>query len=88
MKPPRAAIRDRATFIVGGWMLLVLLAGLFALEPLGVPVSAVAAACAALLLAVAGRGRVISTRRVLREAAPSTAPPRRPRPTSSKSARA
>ncbi len=51
-----------------GWMLLVLLAGLFALEPLGVPVSAVAAACAALLLAVAGRGRVISTRRVLREA--------------------
>ncbi len=48
--------------------LLVLLAGLFALEPLGVPVSAVAAACAALLLAVAGRGRVISTRRVLREA--------------------
>ncbi|WP_044062450.1 ArsB/NhaD family transporter, partial [Pseudomonas aeruginosa] len=39
-----------------------------ALEPLGVPVSAVAAACAALLLAVAGRGRVISTRRVLREA--------------------
>lgn len=68
LKPPRAAIRDRATFVVGGWMLLVLLAGLFALEPLGVPVSAVAAACAALLLAVAGRGRVISTRRVLREA--------------------
>ena len=68
LKPPRAAIRDRATFVVGGWMLLVLLAGLFALEPLGVPVSAVAATCAALLLAVAGRGRVISTRRVLREA--------------------
>ncbi|MBF3131534.1 arsenical efflux pump membrane protein ArsB, partial [Pseudomonas aeruginosa] len=36
LKPPRAAIRDRATFVVGGWMLLVLLAGLFALEPLGV----------------------------------------------------
>ena len=35
LKPPRAAIRDRATFVVGGWMLLVLLAGLFALEPLG-----------------------------------------------------
>lgn len=68
LKPPRAAIRDRATFVVGGWMLLVLLAGLFALEPLGVPVSAVAATCATLLLAVAGRGRVISTRRVLREA--------------------
>ncbi|HHW2043827.1 TPA: arsenic transporter [Pseudomonas aeruginosa] len=56
LKPPRAAIRDRATFVVGGWMLLVLLAGLFALEPLGVPVSAVAAACAALLLAVAEHG--------------------------------
>ncbi len=52
-----------------GWMLLVLLVGLFALEPLGIPVSAVAAACGALLLwLVARRGQVISTRRVLRGA--------------------
>jgi arsenical pump membrane protein len=49
-------------------VLLVLLAGLFALEPLGIPISAVAAVCAAILFAVAARGHRISTRRVLREA--------------------
>ncbi|WP_256545930.1 ArsB/NhaD family transporter, partial [Pseudomonas sp. AU11447] len=68
LKEPKAAIHDRATFIVGWWTLLALLVGLFALEPLGIPVSAVAAACAALLFAVAARGQRISTRRVLREA--------------------
>lgn len=68
LKEPRTAIHDRATFIVGGWTLLALLVGLFALEPLGISVSAVAAVCAALLFAVAARGQRISTRRVLREA--------------------
>ncbi|MBI6895347.1 arsenic transporter [Pseudomonas putida] len=68
LKAPEAAIHDRATFVVGGWMLVVLLVGLFAQEPLGVPVSAVAAVCAAMLFAVAARGHRISTRRVLREA--------------------
>src|SRR3546814_20014978 len=38
------------------------------LEPLGVPVSAVAAAGAALLLVIAGRGHIIQTRKVLRGA--------------------
>lgn len=68
LQEPKAAIRDPATFIVGGWMLLILLVGLFALEPLGIPISAVAAVCAAILFAVAARGHRISTRRVLREA--------------------
>ncbi|UPK85309.1 arsenic transporter [Pseudomonas sp. A2] len=68
LKTPSEAIQDRATFNVGGWVLLVLLVGLFALEPLGIPISAVAAACAAILFAVAARGHRISTRRVLREA--------------------
>ncbi|WP_248920574.1 arsenic transporter [Pseudomonas entomophila] len=68
LKAPEAAIHDRATFVVGGWSLLVLLVGLFALEPLGIPVSAVAAVCAAMLFAVAARGHRISTRRVLRGA--------------------
>ncbi|EIU4876503.1 arsenic transporter [Pseudomonas aeruginosa] len=68
LKEPKAAIHDRATFIVGWWTLLVLLVGLFVLEPLGIPVSAVAAICAAILFAVAARGHRISTRRVLREA--------------------
>lgn len=68
LKTPSEAIHDRATFNVGSWVLLVLLVGLFALEPLGIPISAVAAACAAILFAVAARGHRISTRRVLREA--------------------
>ncbi|WP_312819601.1 arsenic transporter [Pseudomonas sp.] len=68
LKVPSEAIHDRATFNVGGWVLVVLLIGLFALEPLGIPISAVAAACAAILFAVAARGHRISTRKVLREA--------------------
>lgn len=68
LKKPSEAIHDRATFKVGGWVLVALLAGLFALEPLGIPISAVAAACAAILFTVAARGHRIATRRVLREA--------------------
>lgn len=68
LKPPAMAIRDRATFRVGVLVLVGLLAGLFVLEPLGIPISAVAAVCAAVLFAVAARGHVIATRRVLREA--------------------
>jgi arsenical pump membrane protein len=65
---PRLAIRDRATFRVGWCVLFALLLSLFALEPLGIPISAIAVAGAALLLVVAARGQVISTRRVLRGA--------------------
>ena len=46
-------------------MLGLLLVGFFWLEQLGVPISAVAAACAALLLLVAARGHKISTREVI-----------------------
>lgn len=68
LKEPASAIRDKTTFIVGWWTLLVLLLGLFALEPLGIPVSVVSVICAAMLFVVAARGHVISTRRVLRGA--------------------
>lgn len=68
LKQPGAAIRDAATFRVGWAVLLLLLIGFFGLEPLGVPVSATAAACAMLLLVVAGRGHKISTRKVMRGA--------------------
>jgi arsenical pump membrane protein len=68
LKQPREAIRDAATFRIGWVVLALLLVGFFGLEPLGVPVSAVAAAGAALLLIVAARGHVISTRKVIREA--------------------
>lgn len=65
---PSNAIRDRATFIAGWWVLALLVIGLFALEPLGIPISAVAAACAVILLVIAGRGQVISTRKVIKNA--------------------
>ena len=68
LRAPRDAIRDAATFRAGWIVLALLLAGFFLLEPLGVPVSAVAAAGAILLLVIAGRGHVIPTAKVLRGA--------------------
>jgi arsenical pump membrane protein len=68
LKRPEEAIHDRATFITGWWVLGVLLVGFFWLEHLGVPISAVAAAGALLLLVVAARGHKISTREVIRNA--------------------
>ena len=68
LRAPADAIRDRATFRAGWVVLAALLAGFFLLEPIGVPVSAVAAAGAVLLLVVAARGHVIETRKVLRGA--------------------
>ena len=68
LAPPSSAIKDRATFLWGWIILAVLLIGFFVLEPRGVPVSAVAATGAVVLLFVAGRGTVISTTKVLREA--------------------
>ncbi len=65
LRKPGDAIRDRATFKAGWVVLALLLAGFFLLEPLGVPVSAVAAAGAILLLIIAARGHVIQTRKVL-----------------------
>ncbi|MFS2019750.1 arsenic transporter [Massilia sp. CT11-108] len=44
LKRPHEAIRDRATFIAGWYVLALLLAGFFWLERAGVPISAVAAA--------------------------------------------
>lgn len=68
LKTPNEAIRDIATFRVGWAVLVLLLVGFFSLEPLGVPVSVVAAAGALVLFVIAARGHVISTRKVLREA--------------------
>ena len=68
LRRPEEAIHDRATFVAGWWVLALLLAGFFWLDDAGVPISAVAAVGAALLLAVAARGHRISTRAVLRGA--------------------
>ncbi|KQQ49882.1 arsenic transporter [Pseudomonas sp. Leaf127] len=68
LEPPEAAIRDRATFVAGGWVLVLLLVGFFVIEPLGVPVSAIAAVCAVILYAIAARGHAIDTAKVLKGA--------------------
>ncbi len=68
LKSPNDAIRDPATFRTGWVVLVLLLIGFFGLEPLGVPVSAIAAFGALILLMVAARGRIISARKVIREA--------------------
>lgn len=53
LKTPANAIKDPATFMAGWIALLLLLVGFFVLEPLGIPVSAIAAAGAAVLFVVA-----------------------------------
>ncbi|AXY35908.1 arsenic transporter [Yersinia pseudotuberculosis] len=68
LKAPQAAIRDMNTFKTGWLVLALLLIGFFALEPLGVPVSLVAAVGALILLAVAKKGHAINTGKVLRGA--------------------
>ncbi len=68
LKAPATAIKDPATFRTGWGVLLLLLAGFFILEPLGIPVSAIAALGAGILFAVAKHGRVINTGKVLRGA--------------------
>jgi len=68
LKAPNEAIRDLATFRAGWVVLALLLIGFFGLESLGVPISLVAATGSLILLAVAARGHVINTRKVIREA--------------------
>ncbi|MGO1767788.1 MAG: ArsB/NhaD family transporter, partial [Advenella sp.] len=65
LKPPASAIADRLTFFTGWLVLILLLVGFFLLEDAGIPVSVIAAAGAAVLWIVAGRGQIISTRKVL-----------------------
>ncbi|HCQ9242979.1 arsenic transporter [Klebsiella pneumoniae] len=68
LKTPASVIKDAATFRAGLIVLLLLLVGFFVLEPLGIPVSAIAAAGAAVLFIVAKRGHGINTGKVLRSA--------------------
>ena len=68
LKTPASAIKDPATFRAGWIVLLLLLVGFFVLEPLGIPVSAIAAAGAAVLFVVAKRGHAINTGKVVRGA--------------------
>ena len=65
---PEDAIRDRATFVAGWWVLLALLVGFFVVEPLGIPISAIATACALVLYVIAAKGHAINTSKVLKGA--------------------
>ncbi|HFZ8994718.1 TPA: arsenic transporter [Citrobacter freundii] len=68
LKSPASAIKDLATFRAGWLVLLFLLVGFFVLEPLGLPVSVIAAAGATVLFVIAKRGHAINTGKVLRGA--------------------
>lgn len=68
LSEPARAIHDLPTFRTGWIVLLLLLVGFFVLEPLGIPVSAIATAGALILFAVAKRGHAINTGKVLRGA--------------------
>lgn len=68
LREPKAAIRDLNTFKTGWGVLVLLLVGFFCLEPLGVPVSLVAAVGAIILFVVAKKGHAIDTTKVLRGA--------------------
>ncbi len=67
LRRPVDAIRDRAVFNMGWLVLALLLVGFFALGHL-VPISAVAAVGAVILLVAAARGQAINPLAVLREA--------------------
>lgn len=68
LRTPRSAIRDGATFYTGFGVLVLLLVGFFWIEPLGVPISAVAAVGAVLLLIAAALGKQIAVGAVMRDA--------------------
>jgi len=68
LKNPASAIKDLPTFKTGWVVLILLLTGFFVLEPLGVPVSAIAAVGAIILFMVAKKGHAIDTGKVLRNA--------------------
>lgn len=65
---PDTVIKDSNTFKAGWFVLCLLLTGFFVLEPLGIPVSAIAATGALILLFIAARGKAINTGKVLRDA--------------------
>ncbi|SNX60371.1 arsenite efflux membrane protein ArsB [Nitrosomonas ureae] len=68
LKAPSEAIHDLAAFRAGWVVLTLLLIGFFGLESFGVPISLVAASGSLILFAVAARGHIINTRKVIHEA--------------------
>lgn len=65
---PVSAIKDPATFYMGWLVLAALLLGFFVLEPMGIPISAIAGVGAATLLITALINHKVSVPNVLKEA--------------------
>ncbi|WP_273804011.1 arsenic transporter [Providencia rettgeri] len=65
LSEPTLAIKDMTTFKTGWLVLVLLLIGFFVLEPLGIPISAIAAIGALILWVIAARGHTINTKKVL-----------------------
>lgn len=68
LSEPTLAIKDMTTFKTGWLVLVLLLIGFFVLEPLGIPISTIAAIGALILWVIAARGHTINTKKVLRGA--------------------
>ncbi|PHM73831.1 arsenic transporter [Xenorhabdus kozodoii] len=68
LKTPQNVIKDPITFRTGWFILIFLLTGFFLLEPMGIPVSLIAAIGALILLLVARKGKSIDTGKVIRNA--------------------
>lgn len=68
LSEPTLAIKDMTTFKTGWLVLVLLLIGFFVLEPLGIPISAIAAIGSLILWMIAARGHTINTKKVLRGA--------------------
>ncbi|AWS52535.1 MULTISPECIES: arsenic transporter [Providencia] len=68
LSEPTLAIKDMTTFKTGWLVLVLLLIGFFVLEPLGIPISAIAAIGALILWVIAARGHTINIKKVLRGA--------------------
>ncbi|MET4876155.1 arsenic transporter [Morganella morganii] len=68
LSEPTSVIKDMTTFKAGWLVLVLLLIGFFVLEPLGIPISAIAAVGALILWVIAARGHTINTKKVLRGA--------------------
>lgn len=65
---PQSAITDKATFMTGWVVLAALLMGFFVLEPMGIPISAIAGLGAGILLIVAYLGKKLPLMPVVKNA--------------------
>ncbi len=65
---PDSAITDKATFMTGWVVLAALLLGFFVLEPMGIPISAIAGLGTAVLMMVAYLGRKLPVMPVIKNA--------------------